>query len=119
MVRQFTDVRDWQQFHHPKDLGLALAIEVGELLEHFRYRSHDEVRSHLADPSARREFSHEAADCVWLLLRLADVCEFDLSEALVEKLRLADTKYPVDKVRGRPDKYTAYADTNEREGLPK
>lgn len=113
-VRQFTDARDWRQFHHPKDLGLALAIEVGELLEHFRYRSNEEISDHLADAATLRDISHEVADCVWLLLRLSDVCRFDLSNALIEKLALADAKYPVDLVRGRPDKYTAYPETASR-----
>ena len=108
LIRDFTKERQWEPFHHPKDLGLALAIEVGELLEHFRYRTNDEIKAYLAGADQKREFSHEVADCVWLLLRLADVCQFDLAEALKEKLRLAALKYPADKVRGKPDKYTAY-----------
>jgi dCTP diphosphatase len=108
LIRDFTQQREWEPFHHPKDLGVALAIEVGELLEHFRYRTNDEIEAYLAHADQKREFSHEVADCVWLLLRLADVCRFDLSDALQEKLRLAALKYPVEKVRGKPDKYTAY-----------
>ena len=110
LMRQFTKERDWEQFHHPKDLGLALAIEVGELLEHFRYRTNDEISKHLESAPNLRELSHEIADCVWLLFRLADVCGFDMSDALRDKLRLAAAKYPVEKVKGRPDKYTAYLD---------
>lgn len=108
LVRAFSRERDWERFHHPKDLGLALAIEVGELLEHFRYRTNVEIERHLADADQKREVSHEIADCVWLLLRMADVCSFDLSDALKEKLTLAALKYPADQVRGKPDKYTAY-----------
>lgn len=107
-VRDFSRARDWEQFHHPKDLGLALACEVGELLEHFRYRTNAQVRDHLARPEALRELSHELADCLWLILRLGDVCALDLSDALREKLDLAARKYPVEKAFGRPDKYTAY-----------
>lgn len=110
LMRHFTEERDWGQFHHPKDLGLALAIEVGELLEHFRYRTNEEISHHLETPVHLTELSHEIADCVWLLLRLADVCGFDMSDALRDKLQLAAAKYPVEKVRGRPDKYTAYLD---------
>jgi dCTP diphosphatase len=108
LIRDFTQERQWEPFHHPKDLGLALAIEVGELLEHFRYRTNEEIEAYLANDDHQRELSHEVADCVWLLLRLADVCRFDLADALKEKLRLAALKYPADKVRGKPDKYTAY-----------
>lgn len=110
LVRQFSVARDWEQFHRPKDLGVALAIEVGEVLEHFRYRTDAEIDGHLQDNESRRELAHELADCLWLLLRLADVCGIDLSMSLREKLRLADAKYPVEKARGLPHKYTHYRD---------
>ncbi len=107
-VLKFSQERDWEQFHHPKDLGVALACEVGELLEHFRYRTHEQIAATLAEPAAHREVAHELADCLWLILRLADVCAVDLSESLREKLVLAAAKYPIDRAYGRPDKYTAY-----------
>ena len=107
-VRAFSQERDWEQFHHPKDLGVALACEVGEVLEHFRYRTDDAIRGALEDPRNLRALSHELADCLWLLLRLADVCGIDLAASLREKLIEAARKYPVEKARGRPDKYTAY-----------
>ena len=108
LVKRFSQERDWEQFHHPKDLGLALACEVGELLEHFRYRTNDEIRRALENPDAQRALAHELADCLWLLLRLADVCEIDLADSLREKVDLAALKYPADQCYGRPDKYTAY-----------
>jgi dCTP diphosphatase len=108
LVREFSRERDWEQFHHPKDLGVALACEVGEVLEHFRYKTNDEVRAALERPEARRALAHELADCLWLVLRLADVCDVDLAASLREKVALAALKYPVDRVYGRPDKYTAY-----------
>lgn len=109
-VRDFSRERDWEQFHHPKDLGVALACEVGELLEHVRYRTHEEVRRALADPARHEAFAHELADCLWLILRLGDVCDVDLASALRSKLAEAAQKYPVEKARGRADKYTAYRD---------
>lgn len=108
MVRQFAKERDWEQFHHPKDLGVALAIEVGEVLEHFRYLTNEQIQSRLLDPANRSEFSHELADCLFLLIRLADVCDIDLAMALAEKIELAAQKYPIDKVRGKSFKYTHY-----------
>jgi dCTP diphosphatase len=108
LVRAFSQERDWEQFHHPKDLGVALVCEVGELLEHFRYRSHEQIRAQLVDPAVHREVGHELADCLWLVLRLADVCGIDLAAALREKVELAARKYPVDQAYGRPDKYTRY-----------
>lgn len=107
-VLAFSRERDWEQFHHPKDLGVALACEVGELLEHFRYRTHEQIRAVLQEPETHRALAHELADCLWLILRLADVCSIDLASALREKLELAAAKYPIDQAYGRPDKYTNY-----------
>ena len=107
-LRRFSKERDWEKFHHPKDLGVALACEVGEVLEIFRYRENDEIRQRLQDPDQHRELAHELADCLWLILRLGDVCEIDLASSLQEKLQLAAIKYPIDKAYGRADKYTAY-----------
>ncbi|MFO0958292.1 MAG: nucleotide pyrophosphohydrolase [Isosphaeraceae bacterium] len=109
-IRAFTDARDWGQFHHPKDLGLALAIEVGEILEHFRYKTNEQIAEALKVPETHRELAHELADCLWLIVRLADVCDVDLASSLREKLDLAGLKYPVDRSYGRSDKYTAYRD---------
>lgn len=107
-VLEFSRERDWEQFHHPKDLGIALACEVGEVLEHFRFRGRDQVRADLDDPDRRGALGHELADVLWSLLRLADVCEVDLASALREKLELAGRKYPINQSFGRADKYTAY-----------
>ena len=108
LVLAFSRERAWEQFHHPKDLGVALACEVGEVLEHVRYKTDAEVRAALADPDRLRAFGHELADCLWLVLRLGDVCGVDLAAALEEKVALAALKYPVEKSYGRSDKYTAY-----------
>ncbi len=116
-VLAFSKERDWEQFHHPKDLGLALVCEVGEVLEHFRYRTNDEILAVLKDPEVHRELSHEFADCLWLILRLADVCQVDLASSLKEKLEEAARKYPADLVRGRADKYTNYQTNKNQDNL--
>jgi dCTP diphosphatase len=108
LVRAFSIERDWEQFHNPKDLGIALACEVGELLEHFRYRRDEEVQSLLNEPATRQKVADELADCLWLILRLADVIGIDLASTLVAKVADAARKYPVALARGRADKYTAY-----------
>ncbi|MFO0951133.1 MAG: nucleotide pyrophosphohydrolase [Isosphaeraceae bacterium] len=113
LVAAFSRERNWEQFHHPKDLALALVCEVGELLEHFRYRTHEEIRATLAEPQTHVEVSHELADCLWLILRLGDVCGVDLAASLQEKVRLAGLKYPVDQSYGRSDKYTKYLPAKE------
>ena len=108
LVLDFSRERDWEQFHHPKDLGLALASEVGELLDHFRFQTNEQIRAGLDRQEFRRAVSHELADCLWALLRLADVCRVDLASSLEEKVELAAIKYPADRAFGRSDKYTSY-----------
>jgi dCTP diphosphatase len=112
LVLAFSQERDWEQFHHPKDLGLALASEVGELLDHFRFKTDEQIQVELGRESSHREISHELADCLWAVLRLADVCRVDLSSSLREKVELAAIKYPVDQSFGRADKYTSYRPTD-------
>jgi dCTP diphosphatase len=113
LVLAFSRERDWEQFHHPKDLGLALACEVGEVLELFRYKTDAQIRAALDEPATRRDHAHQHADSLWLVLRLADVCDVDLASSLREKVALAAEKYPVDRAYGRSDKYTAYQKPEE------
>lgn len=108
LVLAFAVERDWVQFHQPKDLALALGSEVGELMDLFRFRPDAQVAAELATEGGRQAVAHELADCLWALLRLADVCGVDLAGSLAEKVRLAGLKYPADRSRGRNQKYTAY-----------
>ena len=112
LVLTFSRERDWEQFHHPKDLGVALASEVGELLDLFRFKSNEQILENLERPEGRQAIAHELADCLWAVLRLADVCGIDLASSLREKLDLAAIKYPIDRSFGRADKYTAYRPTD-------
>ena len=108
LVLAFSVERDWVRFHQPKDLGVALASEVGELLDLFRFQTDERIAALLGSPEGSRAVAHELADCFWVLLRLAEVCRIDLAASLEEKVRLAGLKYPVDRSFGRSDKYTAY-----------
>jgi NTP pyrophosphatase (non-canonical NTP hydrolase) len=108
MLAEFSRVRDWDRFHTPKDLAVALAIETGELLEHVRFLSDSQVAERLADPANKQAFAYELADCFWALVRAADVSGVDLARAMEEKLLVAAKKYPIESVRGKPNKYTDY-----------
>ena len=108
LVLAFSVERDWVQFHHPKDLGLALAGEVGELLDLLRFKTDAEVRASLETAEGHRALAHELADCFWTILRFAEVCGVDLAASLEEKVQLAGLKYPADRAFGRSEKYTAY-----------
>ena len=105
-LRRFAAERDWERFHSPKNLAMALAAETGELLELFQWLTEDESAS--LDEQKRREVRHELADVFLYLLRLADRLGVDLLEAAAEKIELNEAKYPADRVRGDARKYTEY-----------
>lgn len=107
-VRDFIEARDWDQFHSPKDLAIGLITEASELLEHFRFRDEAEVECLLADEAFRTELRHELADCFYFVLAISRKLDIDLSQALAEKMNLSARRYPVDVVRGKNEKYTAY-----------
>ena len=99
----FADERDWDQFHNPKNLAMALAGEAGELIEHFQWLTFDEAANL---PSETREaVALEAADVLLFLLRLCDKLGIDLADAAERKLALNALKYPVEQSRGRATKY--------------
>ena len=99
----FAAERDWDQFHNPKNLAMALAGEAGELIELFQWLTPEEAANLSAD--AREEVAMEAADVLLFLLRLCDKLDIDLAAAASRKLELNAKKYPVGKSRGRATKY--------------
>jgi dCTP diphosphatase len=102
-LAEFVEERDWEQFHNPKNLAMALAAEAGELLEHFQWLSADEAQQ--LDPAVRAEVALELADILMYLVRLSDRLDIDLLAAAGRKLAINREKYPVDKSRGRVTKY--------------
>ena len=99
----FADERDWDQFHNPKNLAMAVAGEVGELVEHFQWLTPEQAANLSA--ATREEVALEAADVLLFLLRLCDKLGIDLASAAERKLALNAKKYPVGKSRGRATKY--------------
>ena len=98
---KFRDDRDWRQFHTPKDLAISLTLEAAELLEVFQWSGADlECRDKL------ERIREELADVMSCCVLMADVCGLDLDEILREKVAKNEAKYPVEKARGRADKYT-------------
>ena len=102
-LAQFAEERDWDQFHNPKNLAMALTGEVGELVEHFQWLTFEEAQN--LPQSTRDEVALEAADVLLFLLRLCDKLDIDLAAAAEQKLELNAKKYPVQKSRGRATKY--------------
>ena len=105
-VRKFRDDRDWAQFHRPKDLAAAVAIEAAELQERFLWKTDAEVDRDLADAAKRAGVAEEIADVVMFAMLLADRLEIDLAEAITAKLAANARKYPVKLARGNARKYT-------------
>lgn len=101
-VLKFRDDRDWKQFHHPKDLAEAVSIEASEILEHFLRKSQEESHKIAMSEDVKDEF----ADTMNFLLLFADACGIDIEEAILSKMKKNDEKYPVEKAKGRSDKYT-------------
>jgi NTP pyrophosphatase (non-canonical NTP hydrolase) len=104
-VRSFRDERDWRRFHTPKDLAASVTIEAAELLEHFQWRTDEETKADLADPAKRAAVAKEMADVLILLVSAADVIGVDLYAAALQKIEENAAKYPVEKSKGRADKY--------------
>ena len=105
-VAAFARERDWEPFHSPKNLAMALTGEVGELVELFQWLSEDASREVARDPATARRVRDELADVLVYLVRLAAVLEVDLDEAVRSKLAANALKYPVQAARGTARKYT-------------
>lgn len=107
-LRAFAAERDWDQFHEPKNLLLALVGEVGELAEIFQWLTLDQA-SRIGDlPDVKAKVSEELADTLMYLVRLADKVNIDLSDAVTKKLEKNAEKYPADLVYGSAKKYDEY-----------
>lgn len=105
-VREFISDRDWGQFHDPKNVSMALASEVGELLDLFRWvKSEDSFRV-LEDDETRDAVRMEIADIAMFLVDFASICNIDLTTAIDEKMRINALRYPVEQAKGISKKYT-------------
>ncbi len=105
-VRQFAAERDWDQFHTPKNLAMALVAEAGELAAEFQWLT--AAQSAAPDAQQLSRIRAESADVLIYLVRLAQVLEFDLLAAAREKIVANERRYPVERVRGSSKKYTEY-----------
>ena len=105
-ISDFAKERDWNQFHSPKNLSMALIVEAGELVEHFQWMKQEDSFN-----LPREKFEaveEELADILVYLVRIADQLDVDLIKAARKKIKSNETKYPADKVRGSSKKYTEY-----------
>jgi len=103
----FRSERDWEQFHNPKDLAISLSIEASELLEWFQWKTEDDIKV-LLNTEKRVALEDEIADVAAYLSYLCHDLGIDINQALEAKIEKNAKKYPVDKVKGRSDKYNEY-----------
>jgi NTP pyrophosphatase (non-canonical NTP hydrolase) len=105
-LRRFADERDWNRFHSPKNLALALIVEAAEVVEHFQWLDAGEDAALPAEKTA--QLAAELADVLCYLVRLADRLDIDLGAAVAAKLEVNALRYPADRVRGSARKYNEY-----------
>lgn len=99
----FRDARDWKQFHNPKDVSLSLVLEAAEVMEHFQWKSTDEMSRHIAEH--KEDIADELADVLYWLLLMSHDLNINLIEALDKKQSKNEEKYPEDKAKGNHKKY--------------
>lgn len=105
---EFRRERDWEQFHNPKDIAISLSIEAAELLEWFQWRNKTEIKQML-ETDKREALEDEIADVAVYLSYLCHDLNIDIEQAIQRKMQKNAAKYPVDKVKGRADKYNEYS----------
>jgi len=105
-VKKFRDERDWKQFHNPKDSSLSLVLEASEVMEHFQWKSPEEVDEYIK--TNKDEIGAELADVLYWILLISNDLDINLSEAFDKKMKINAEKYPVEKVKGSHKKYNNY-----------
>ena len=111
-LRQFASDRNWDQFHSPKNLVMALSVEVAELLEHFQWLTESQSKALAAE--TLEDVTDEIADVQIYLLRLADKLDIDIQKSVEQKIIKNEARYPAEKVFGQAKKYTAYKDDSNK-----
>ena len=106
VLREFAEEREWTKFHTPKNLAMALSVEVAEIVEHFQWLTEQQSRE--LDAAKMAQVKQELADAFIYLVRLSDQLKIDLFEVADQKLAINESRYPADQVRGSAKKYSEY-----------
>ena len=105
-VAKFTEERNWNKYHKPKDLAISISIEAGELLENFQWLTDEEIEDLSKDPEKIHRIKSELADVFAYALNLSKRLGIDISEAVLEKIKENEKKYPIEKIKGNYKKYS-------------
>ncbi len=102
-LKQFADDRNWQQFHNPKNLSMALSVEAAELLEHFQWLTSEQANNLSTDKLT--EVAMEIADIQIYLIRISQVLGVDIIKSASRKIKINQQRFPVDKHTDKPSKF--------------
>jgi NTP pyrophosphatase (non-canonical NTP hydrolase) len=102
-IIDFNQARDWKQFHNPKDLALSLVLEAAEVMEHFQWKNSEEMTEYLKNH--KNDVGEELADVLYWVLLMSHDLDIDIKKAFIDKMIKNEAKYPIDKAKGRHDKY--------------
>ena len=102
-IINFRDARDWKQFHNPKDMSLSLVLEAAEVMEHFQWKNKEEIETYISEN--KDAISEELADVLYWVLLISHDLKINVFEALKNKIKKNEEKYPVEKSRGKHTKY--------------
>ena len=105
-IKKFCEERDWDQYHDAKELAIGIVTEASELLDHFRFKSSEQIQEMFNNKEKKDEMSEELADTLYFILRLAQRYDIDLATVLHSKMEKNEKKYPVKKSKGLNKKYT-------------
>ncbi|MFH1407940.1 MAG: nucleotide pyrophosphohydrolase [Patescibacteria group bacterium] len=102
-IMKFRDARDWKQFHNPKDIALSLVLEAGEVMEHFQWKTAEEIIKYVV--TNKDDIGEELADVLYWVLLMSHDLKINIIDALEKKIKKNEDKYPVKKVKGKHIKY--------------
>ncbi len=102
-IIDFRNVRDWKQFHNPKDVALSLVLEAGEVMEHFQWKSQEEIKRYVQ--TNKEAIGEELADVLYWVLLMSHDLDIDIAQSLEEKIRRNEVKYPLEKAKGSSKKH--------------
>ena len=105
-IVSFRDARDWKQFHNPKDLSISLVLEATEVMEHFQWKSVEEMREHI--DKNKEAIGEELADTLYWILLLSNDLNVDIMKAFETKMEQNEKKYPIAKSKGSHKKYNDF-----------
>ncbi len=102
-IEKFRKERDWKQFHKPKDLAISLSLEASEVLEHFQWKSNDEINEYIK--THKDHIGEELADVFYWVLIMSNDLDIDIIKAFNKKMKKNAEKYPISKAKGKHTKY--------------